>query len=213
MSLVVDKELVAGICNAFDKEMRERFESGQLTWKVGDWTAAILKTFCKIGEGEYGMTCWSSWTGGEYMLDLCWTTYPPRTRKVEDYYPGIIGKAEFPAIMLALESEFGKFRHRDFNRYLVLNDYCKIRDIKSPMKVMIFGYNNQGGISDFDDLVNDMKYLMQHPRYAQCCDHYLLYGISWENEPDWDHQRRFVACKVNGEKVDELRLNPEMSVS
>jgi hypothetical protein len=208
-NLAIDKNYIKKLFTEFDNTMKVKFEKKCLDCESAPtevWTGTVLGTFRQIGK-QRKFTCDSSFTNGEYLFDLCWTTYPSYPyRKCEyytQYYKYFNDNLKFgsPQIVLALESEWGVEKDKDRSRTLVLDDFCKIRDAKSIIKVMIFGFHRED-ISSFDKIVTFMKELMKHPYYQEVHEYYLLYGISWHpDDKEWEKLRKVKAYTVLGNEV------------
>ena len=109
--VVINQKNIKCLFAEFDEIMKSNFAQKCLEGEhvpTEEWTGTVLKTFREIGK-KNKFTCDSSFPTGEYLFDLCWTTYPsyPDTKCEYDkkYYKQFYNKLKFgnPQIILSLE--------------------------------------------------------------------------------------------------------------
>lgn len=218
----INVNYIKEIFREFDYAMKQQFQKKRIKGgKISPtkWTAKVLSTFNEMGKRpERDFTCDSSFTNGEYMFDLCWTTYPYYPENPRKYYTEFYKhfnknlRLGPPQIVLSLESEWGDEDDHHRNRTLILDDFCKIRDAKSIIKVMVFGFHSKG-VSTFDALINSMRELIYHPYYQSSIEYYLFYGISWNKDArKWVDVRKakaFMFSNGNVKPVFNMSLQVE----
>jgi hypothetical protein len=104
--------------------------SGVLEWFQGT-AASNIRVHPAVGEG----------TKGEFLVDLCHTTYPLHDETFErwpstEWYDRAL--AEPCRMKLALESEWGKWGNGDQSLVMVLDDACKLAVLRASVKVIVF---------------------------------------------------------------------------
>lgn len=125
-------------------------------------------------------------TGGEFLVDLCHTTFPSygedwRTPK---YWKKAFGEGlQAPAIRLALESEFGNSRNPDLNLHLVMEDASKLYALRATVKVMVFASVNRDNRKKILDLA---RQIAGHDRGSETT--WVWIDLPWDDA--WMGDRR-----------------------
>ena len=122
---------------AFERDFCQCSLSGNQAWTPGvcDWfrnaAGPGVRVYPAAGQG----------TKGEFIVDLCHTTYPlddpsdgdwPSVRWYERSFAGSC------QMKLALESEWGRWGYADQSLVMVLDDACKLAVLRALVKVIIF---------------------------------------------------------------------------
>jgi len=98
-------------------------------------------------------------TAGEFLVDLCHTTYPnePLTwHASQDYWSRAVTGSR--CMTLALESEWGDSRSRDASRNLILDDAAKLAFLRAKTKILLFSTNDKTG-REFCDIEGHVSLL------------------------------------------------------
>ncbi len=80
---------------------------------------------------------------GEWMVDACWTTYPPGPYRnwIEGLRENRVGRC---GMVLACESEWAIGQHgslpADHHVNAVMEDFAKLTELRAPLKLMIFAF-------------------------------------------------------------------------
>jgi hypothetical protein len=152
------------------------------------WTAAVMKGLvdtkdalartCGIPAGSLHCFhhCRDAGGAGEYMLDFAWTTLPDGF----SFPPGPKPQAPYE-ILLAAESEWGKARSPSATYRAVLDDFCKLVDIKARTKVMVYGCHIGVGKSpDAGDIRDGFQRVLANHRNYDPQEEWLFVGIPWD---------------------------------
>ena len=136
----------------------------------------------------------------EYMIDFALTTYPKERRWDSECAP-LPGNLCYE-VLLAAESEEGDEGNVDINTIKALEDFIKLVDIKSRIKVLVY----RSPLNHIEDGFASVKagmirLLQRHARFAQDDAQWLLVGIPWY------HQYPGLNC-MNGQ-VDILEYSEE----
>lgn len=124
-----------------------------LPWdgKATPWTKKIFQYFFDEGKKRnfevYVDPSVITETQGEYMVDLCWSN------EIKDKYYGLA---------LAMESEWSEYEDE------ILNDFSKIVDIKSHLKIMIISILEEaiiGMIDKMSSMVSEGKIKFPNEEY------------------------------------------------
>ncbi len=114
----------------------------------------------------------------EYLVDFCWTTWPT------DY--DSLARPHRYQVLLAAESEWGEpgsvAKHRD----MVLDDFCKLVDIRARMKVLVYGLRASAPLHDEFEVI--LKNAERDDR-----EHWLFVGLpEMPRAGRWPHYVRVV---------------------
>ena len=81
-------------------------------------------------------------TQGEFMLDLCHTTFPPGTWQTSPNW-WEIALSDSRRILFALESEWGKNRSEEASKALILDDASKPAFVSADTKALLFASSGE----------------------------------------------------------------------
>ncbi len=140
------------------KDFCENFNKGHTLLQDSSttkWTEEILKYFFELGKDDYRIYTNPrvvKESKGSYLVDLCWSK-----EKGEDY-------RDYKGLELILESEWltsGKE---------ILDDFCKLIDIKSFLKVMVICMAEE----KIDDMLQKMTETIKSSRIKFKEENYLV---------------------------------------
>lgn len=126
-----------------------------------EWTNALLNIVIRLGT-QRGYVCWPSAyyfrkTGDknsiscaqgdrpERLVDAAWTHYPKRDAWLAMLRQGRSVRA--PRLTLVCESEWIA------GEGPILDDFAKLADVRAPLKVLFFSFQEKGYTAGFDDIV------------------------------------------------------------
>lgn len=123
----------------------QAFSSDFAGWMLSgnrEWTPGVCEWFRRAAApGVRVYPAAGMGSKGEFLVDLCHTTYPldiasdggwPSVRWYERAF------ASPCQMKLALESEWGKWGYADQSLVMVLDDACKLAVLRASVKVMLF---------------------------------------------------------------------------
>jgi hypothetical protein len=113
----------------------------------------------------------------EYLLDFTWTTYPPNRRF--DYEARHDWRAGQYGILLACECESHGFSHASANYQAVLEDFVKLLDVKSKIKVMAYRIACQDVGQQVADLRSAFEHLLCYHQGYDRTELWLFIGVPW----------------------------------
>ncbi len=148
-----------------------------------EWTRNLLKLLDDISVQVFSASNKRSWrqgNGGEYLLDFTyvqWEEQPLGDSKLV---------CDPHRVIVACESEWGAdgAPKKDFE--MVKDDFCKLLDIKSQYKIMIFGY--QRNKTDYLASIKEMFVVFFKYRISNCpndpiaTEDWLFVGVPWDGE-------------------------------
>ncbi len=123
-------------------------------------------------------------TGGEFLVDLCHTTFPKYGGDwgSRAYWErAFVNTEQAPAIHLALESEFGSSTSEELNLHRVMEDASKLLVLRARVKVMIFASVSP---ANRDEIVRLATQIAAHDRSGETTWVWidLPWGASWAGE-------------------------------
>lgn len=107
----------------------------------------------------------------EFMLDFTLATYP-----IKYTLESPPSAESIPRILLAAESEWGKENSRPENYSLVFDDFCKLVEVRSPLKILVYGFHQvdrKRYIKDFLTILNGRSIDLRGEQW-------LLFGVPWD---------------------------------
>lgn len=178
-----DAEKIAETFLAATKKIQpERADTELWTEWVLDWFAASASTSAAVdarssrcGEGRNGGWPLSTlqafhpdWktpraTGGEFLVDLCHTSFPDYNHwgTPEYWQQAFKTSNKPPEILLALESEFGSSANDKLNLHRVMEDASKLLVLCARVKVMLFASTT---VASRDEILDLAKKMVTHDR-------------------------------------------------
>lgn len=121
---------------------------------------------------------------GEWMLDACWTSYPPLGAWIKNLLAA--EQDGGGGIALACESEWGSRAGGEIHLRMVLHDFAKLVAVQAPMKLMFFGYFEDDEVASFERIKSLCRKVAAKDRY-KCT--YLLMG--WPYFSPWRLRKSF----------------------
>lgn len=123
------------------QEFERKFSADASLGNCG-WTADVFQWFRDAAaDGVRVYPTGNEGKKGEFIVDLCHTTYP-LDEVTDGEWPSTIWYERASEVdcgmKLALESEWGKWASRDRSHVMVLDDACKLAVLRAEVKVMIF---------------------------------------------------------------------------
>lgn len=117
-------------------------KSGSEAWTehVLDWFAQTAPDGVRVDARRARPTAHSAReTQGEWIADMVHTSYPQSTRSGKDYWRNLMreNSAQSWTILLALESEWGKYRSPRQTFEMVFDDACKLTAMRADVKVLV----------------------------------------------------------------------------
>lgn len=97
-------------------------------------------------------------------------------------------------LLLAAESEWGKYRNRKENLRLVLQDFCKLVDIRACIKVMVYGCHVKTHPFDSTRIVERFQSILGPGGGYHSDEKWLFVGIPWD-PGRWNPQLHLVAIR------------------
>lgn len=179
------EELYKDFCENFNKDHALSQDSS-----TAKWTEEILKYFFELGK-ELGKDDYRIYTNpkaikeseGSYLVDLCWSK-----EKGEDY-------KDYKGLELILESEWLTSEEE------ILDDFCKLIDIKSFLKVMVICVAEK----KTDDMLQKMTETIKSSRIKFKEENYLV--IIFIPLPTMDVPERYV---IKGYKIDSEGMSQKL---
>ncbi|MGD0462723.1 MAG: hypothetical protein ABSB74_09555 [Tepidisphaeraceae bacterium] len=181
------REYIGEELQACGEEFRKQFINQE--YENNDrWTLEVFNWFTATKAGE-GCVYPHIGRKGEFLVDYCHTSYP--LKRADEGWPSIAWWKRAISgqcgLLLALESEWGKWGNRDLSHVMILDDACKLAAIRARAKAMIF--SSQGG-QDRGEILD----LLASLRSASRDDSpWLWIDIPWEKV-----RPRNIGCGVLG---------------
>ncbi|RJO65588.1 MAG: hypothetical protein C4523_15695 [Myxococcales bacterium] len=170
--------LVLGkIWNCLRKEIKKVWTKNE----TSVWTLAIMQGLdnCRefLGEGN-SSTIFRKGINGEYILDFTLTTWPNKIGKLSDLPAEGIPHY---SIVLAAESEMGKYGSTKENFERVMEDFCKLIDIKAKYKVMLYGLHQSLNDTAEYNLEAAFGRILNHHEWIDLSkESWLFVGLPWK---------------------------------
>ncbi len=143
--------------------------------KTAPWTKAVKKILARCCADQFmdgKLQAFSSLSDGEYLLDFSYGSYPVAFTLKNPVKKGVDYR-----LFVACESEWGVEDSPARNYTMVLDDFCKLLDVRAQVKVMVFGYNEEG----LEGLHSAFEALLDSRKVELSGETWLFLGVPWDS--------------------------------
>lgn len=183
-------------------------------WQSPDWTRGTVRALDGLRDSvaaactvePESMRCFhheqisKEPTPGEYLLDFTWTTWPYVFKQA----PSLVPRNHYE-ILLAVESEWGKESSPALNFQMVLDDFCKLVDVKARYKMLVYSYHPpEATPSSLAELHASFEHIVRWHRNFDPRESWLFVGVPWKWPENGEKLHRVVhTLSVDGRLKEE----------
>jgi hypothetical protein len=163
------EDLRIGLLQEFDRLDR----IGACTSAYTNHVKSTLAERCRDHFNNGDFFAFTSNTFGEYLLDFSYGSYPPAFNTKMPVKKGVGYR-----LFVACESEWGIEGNHEGTYTMVLDDFCKLLDVRAQVKVMVFGYDEAG----LEALRSGFEALLDSRKAELAGETWFFLGVPWDSE-------------------------------